>query len=207
MINLDDLNLDPLRPLLPLPLWQKVAGLVAISLLIVGLYVYLGLMPLLDDISAQESQVEQQKMLLVKNRRLASDLPRKREEFAKLEIQLKAALSMLPKESQIPDLLESVSRAGVDSGLEVSNFTPKGERAQQLYAEVPVDVELKGSFRQFMTFLKRVGEMPRIVAVKNLEMNKVGDTGAMVVRGNVLTYRFVEQTGKSKKKNRKSRGR
>ncbi|OIO71969.1 MAG: pilus assembly protein PilO [Zetaproteobacteria bacterium CG_4_9_14_3_um_filter_49_83] len=197
-MNIEDINVDALRPLLPLPLWQKIAGLSAVVLLIMGLYINFGLKPLLDEITTEESQVQQQKDLLVKNQRLASDLPKKREEFDKLEIQLKAALSMLPKQSQIPDLLESVSRSGVDSGLEFSTFSPKNEKAQPLYAEVPVDVSLTGSFRQFLTFLKRVGELPRIVAVKNVEMSRQGDGAVISVKGNVMTYRFVEQSDKTK---------
>lgn len=205
-MNLEELNLDALRPLLPLPLWQKIAGLVGIVVVIIGGYVYLGLMPLLDDIGREEVKVQQQQEDLIANQKLASDLPRKKEEFARLEVQLKAALSMLPKKSQIPDLLESVSRAGVDSGLEFTTFSPKNEKAQPLYAEVPVDVSMTGTFRQFLTFLKRVGELPRIVAVKNLDMNKrLGDNNEVVVKGNVLTYRFVEGSNDNKKK--KVRGR
>jgi len=207
-MNFDELNLDALHPLLPLPLWQKLVGLAGIVVVVLGLYVYLSLMPLIDEIHSQEAQVTEQKKQLLENQRLAGDLPRKREEFARLEVQLKAALSMLPKKSQIPDLLESVSRAGTDSGLEFAVFTPKNERGQPLYAEVPVDVNMMGTFRQFLTFLKRVGELPRIVAVKNLELGRGSDADVVMIKGNVLTYRFVDQSAKSsKKKKKKVRGR
>jgi len=192
-MNVDALNLDFLRPLLPLPLWQKLVALVVIIVVIIAGYFFLGWQPLQQDIESQQAQVEQQRIMLKKNQRLAKDLPRKRAEFAKLEKQLKVALNMLPKKSQIPDLLESVSWAGKDSGLEFSVFKPKGESPKQIYAEVPVDISVKGTYRQLLTFLKRVGEMPRIVAIKNLNITQSKAGGNLLVKGNVITYRFIEK--------------
>jgi len=199
-MNLDMLNLDALRPILPLPLWQKLLGLAAVFILMIVGFLYLDLMPLEENIERMKSQVERERIQLKKNQLLAKDLPKKREEFAKLEKQLTVALNMLPKKSQIPDLLENVSWAGKDSGLDFALFTPKAENVQQIYAEVPVDVSVKGSFRQLMTFLKRVGEMPRIVAVKNLNLVKGKTEDNLTIKGNVVTYRFVEApAGKSVK--------
>jgi len=190
-MNLEALNLDALRPILPIPMWQKAVALTASFVLIVLLYIYLGWMPLQDKIDQQQSQVEGQQMLLKKNQMLARNLPKKKAEFAELEKQLKIALNMLPKKSQIPDLLESVSWAGKDSGLEFTVFTPKPEIVKQIYAEVPVSLNVSGSYRQFLTFLKRVGEMPRIVAVKNITISS-GQGDELSVAGNIMTYRFVE---------------
>ncbi|MDX8403676.1 MAG: type 4a pilus biogenesis protein PilO [Mariprofundaceae bacterium] len=191
-MNLDALNLDVLRPILPIPAWQKLIALAAVFVLIIVSYLYLGWMPLQESIENQQRQVEMQKIQLKKNQALAKDLPRKRAEFAKLEKQLKAALNMLPKKSQIPDLLENVSWAGKDSGLEFSIFTPKGEVVKQIYAEVPVNISVLGSYRQLLTFLKRVGEMPRIVAIKDLTLTQGKAGGDLAVKGSVVTYRFVE---------------
>lgn len=192
-MNLDALNLDTLRQILPIPMWQKLVVLAAIFVLIIVSYLYLGWVPLQDAIESKKQQVETQRMLFKRNQMLARDLPKKREEFAELEKSLKVALNMLPKKSQIPDLLESVSWAGKDSGLEFSNFTPKGESVKQIYAEVPVDLSVSGTFRQLLTFLKRVGEMPRIVSVRNLALSQDKIGGVLKIEGDVITYRFVEQ--------------
>jgi len=194
-MNLDSLNLsvlDALRPMLPLPAWQKLTALAAAFVLLVAAYLYFGWMPIQDAIKSQTAQVEQQRILLKKNERLAKDLPRKQAEYAQLEKQLMVALNMLPKQSQIPDLLENVSWAGKDSGLDFSTFKPTGEVVKQIYAEVPVSLEVSGSYRQLLTFLKRVGEMPRIVDVKNLTLTQPSVGDQLVVRGQVVTYRFVE---------------
>ena len=199
-MKLDSLDLSflqVLRPLLPLPLWQKVAAVVAGFVLILAAYIYLGWMPLQDAITGQKQQVAQQEAVLRRNQMLAKDLPRKRKEYASLEKQLTIALNMLPKESEIPDLLENVSWAGKDSGLEFKVFKPLGEVSRQFYAEVPVDIDVSGTYNQMLTFLKRVGEMPRIVDVRNLRMGQRVAGGPLSIQGKVVTYRFIEKPAKA----------
>jgi len=195
---------ESLRPLLPLPVWQKLLTLVVTFTVIVAAYIYLGWMPIQEEITRQESQLKMQQSLLVKNQRLAHDLPRKQKEYANLEKQLKVALNMLPKKSQIPDLLENVSWAGKDSGLEFRIFKPEQEVAKQIYAEVPVSLQITGSFRQLLTFLKRVGEMPRIVDIKNLTLTQAKND-ELFVQGKAVTYRFVEAKPESEPKGRRRR--
>jgi len=107
---------------------------------------------------------------------------------------------MLPKKSQIPDLLENVSWAGKDSGLEFKTFKPGREISKQIYAEVPVAFNISGSFRQLLTFLKRVGEMSRIVDVKNMQLSRGKSAGMLAVKGQAVTYRFVEAGAKKGRK-------
>lgn len=192
-----------LRPILPLPLWQKLIALGGTLLLVVAVYLYMGWMPLQEAIENQQAQVEMQRLLLIKNQKLARDLPRKKEEYAILEKQLTVALNMLPKKSQIPDLLENVSWAGIDSGLEFKSFIPQGEVTKQIYAEVPVNFNISGSYRQLLTFLKRVGEMPRIVDIKGLTLTQPGGGNVLSVQGRAITYRFVEGQAKEPAKGRR----
>jgi type IV pilus assembly protein PilO len=194
---------EALRPILPLPLWQKLAVLFITFALIAGVYFYVGWMPVQELIARQASEVKLQKVLLRRNQNLAQDLPRKKKEYAKLEKQLKVALNMLPKKSQIPDLLENVSWAGKDSGLEFRDFIPGSEIARQIYAEVPVSFNISGSYRQLLTFLKRVGEMPRIVDVKNLTLSQAEAGNELTVQGQAVTYRFVEEKAKNERKGRR----
>jgi len=194
-MNMESLNLDFFRPMLRLPLWQKLLGLLLMVVVLLGAYYVMGWTPVQEEIAQQKAQVEQQQMLLKKHQRLAQNLPKKRAEYEQLKKQLAIALQLLPKKSQIPDLLESVTRAGKDSGLEFTVFKPRGESVKEIYAEVPVDIAVTGTFRQLLTFLTRVGELPRIVAVKNLTIRQT-PSGQLDIKGNVMTYRFVEHEPK-----------
>ncbi len=191
---------ESLRPMLPLPLWHKLLFLLAAFAVIVAGYFYMGWTPLQESITKQQTAMQFQKKMLQRNQHLAHDLPRKQKEYAKLETQLKVALNMLPRKSQIPDLLENVSWAGKDSGLEFKTFKPGKEVSKLIYAEVPVKFLISGSFRQLLTFLKRVGEMPRIVDVKNMRLTPGETAGELSVKGLAVTYRFVEAQAKKGRK-------
>ena len=194
---------ESLRSMLPLPLWQKLTFLLAVFVLMMASYFYFGWIPLQESITKQESQLQLQKIMLLKNQRMAHNLARKQKEYAKLEKQLKVALNMLPKKSQIPELLENVSWAGKDSGLEFKMFKPGRDVTRQIYAEVPVTFNIGGSFRQLLTFLKRVGEMPRIVDVKNLVLTKGNADNMLSISGQAVTYRFVDDKPKKARKGRR----
>ncbi|MDX8384612.1 MAG: type 4a pilus biogenesis protein PilO [Ghiorsea sp.] len=200
-MNFDALNLDALRPIIPFPMATKLLVLVIVFVAICVGYFFMIWSPLQDAIEAEKAQVESQRVQLRKNERLASNIPKKKKEYKNLQKQLKVALNMLPKQSQIPDLLEGVTWAGKDSGLSFSTFKPGLESVKSIYAEVPVSLALSGTYRQFLTFLKRVGEMPRIVDVKELSFT-VGSGQQLKVSGQAVTYRFIDENKKKKKKKR-----
>lgn len=198
-MNFDAINLDVLRPLIPLPLLTKLVALAVVLVFICIGYYFIVWSPLQDSIVAEKKQVEHQRVMLKKNQHLASNTPKKQEEYKLLQKQLKIALNMLPKKSQIPDLLEGVTWAGKDSGLAFSTFKPAPESVKSIYAEVPVALSVSGTFKQLLTFLKRVGEMPRIVDVKDLSLAS-GSGQDLEILGQAVTYRFVDaEKGKAKR--------
>ncbi|RMH61926.1 MAG: pilus assembly protein PilO [Zetaproteobacteria bacterium] len=187
-----DRLLDACRPLLGYPMRQKVLALLVGLVLLAGLYDSLLWMPLQEEMDTLREQVQQQRDKLAHHQKLASKLPEKKQEYEQLRHDLQLALNMLPKKSQIDTLLADVSWAGKDAGLEFSTFAPQPEVRRELYAEVPVAISLSGSFKQLLSFLKRVGEMPRIVEVKELSIQRGKGRDALEVSGQVVTYRFVE---------------
>lgn len=194
-MNFDmDLNLpklDVLRPVLGLPVWQCVAGLAGTVVLLLAGYVFLVWMPGQDKINGIENDIRHQQVILQRNLQIVKDLPRMKLQFEEMKRQLKLAKSMLPDKSQIPDLLEGVSRAGKDAGLEFSVFQPRPEERKALHAEVPVTLNMTGTFRQVALFLRTVGEMQRIVDVKKLSFAQ-GKNGILQISGQAVTYRLLD---------------
>lgn len=198
-MNLDALNLDALRPLIPLPLVVKISAVAGVFVAIIVAFYLISVVPMQEEIAQEELAIESQRLLLQKNQRLAQNIPKKKEEYKALQKQLKIALNMLPKKSQIPDILEGVTWAGKDSGLTFTQFKPGKESVKSIYAEVPVALNVEGSFKQLLTFLKRVGEMSRIVDIKNLSLT-VDEGQVLKVKGEAVTYRFVSNAAKKKRK-------
>jgi len=88
------------------------------------------------------------------------------------------------------------------------------ENTRQFWAEVPVDIDITGTYKQLATFLKRVGEMPRIVDIQGLKLSYSKKGGALNVGGKAVTYRFIEledqkesgKTGKARKARKRPGG-
>lgn len=192
-------RLDALRPMLAWPAWQLVGGLALAVVLIIAGYVFSFWMPLQDQIKSTEDSIKQQQSIYQRNLHTWNDLPRKKRQFERLKQELELARTMLPEKSQIPDLLDGVSRAGRKAGLEFSIFQPQAEIRRELHAEVPVLLEMKGTFRQIALFLRSVGEMKRIVDVQNLTFVS-GKGNILTVRGKALTYRLLDDSELRKNK-------
>jgi type IV pilus assembly protein PilO len=113
-----------------------------------------------------------------------------------LSAQLRLAEARLPDQKEIPDLLSAVSSAGRESGLEILLFRQKPERFQDFYAEVPVEVLVRGNYHQVATFFDRVGKLDRIVNVSDISMkspNVEGDTMIVDTACSAITFRFLDE--------------
>ena len=89
------------------------------------------------------------------NRRIAADIPRFQKEKADLEEQLKKALSQLPNEKEIPNLIDSISESARKSGLKVILFQPGQETQRGFYADIPSTWKSRGRSKVFMIFALR----------------------------------------------------
>jgi type IV pilus assembly protein PilO len=128
--------------------------------------------------------------------RLIANLDEERTAVRELQAQVRRAEVQLPDGKEIPELLSAISSAGRESGLEVLLFRQKPERYQDFYAEVPVDVLVRGNYQQVATFFDRVGQLDRIVNVSDISMKEPkAESGSMIVNTScsAVTFRFLDE--------------
>jgi len=103
---------------------------------------------------------------------------------------------VLPKASEIPSFIDSIHTQATLAGLEIVSFTPMPEQPQDVYARIPVAMEVAGSYHQIARFAKVVGELKRIVNIENLELGGPGVRDGVVqlhARFVAATFRFQER--------------
>ena len=128
--------------------------------------------------------------------KLVANLGKLQETVRELGAQLKQAEARLPDSKEIPDLLSSISSAGRDSGLEVLTFRQRTEQLKDFYAEVPVDVTVRGNYHEVATFFDRVGQLDRIVNVGDIVMQgprREGDEMIVETLCSATTFRFLDE--------------
>ena len=188
-----------LEKLLKLPLYQRVAILAVLVVLLVGAFTWVALLPEYEKIGEMDRDLSRLEADLIQKQRIANNLPKFKAEFLKLEEQLKAALTQLPNKKEIPSLLTNLATIARDNGLDVVSFSPRGEVSKGFYAEVPGSVDLVGTYHQIAEFALAVSKLSRIVNLSNLELSspKVeGDVAVLKIKCKVTTFRFVDNVDK-----------
>jgi type IV pilus assembly protein PilO len=115
-------------------------------------------------------------------------------ELAAVELQLKAASLLLPKQKEIPSLLTNISEQGSNSGLEFISFQPRDERNEQFYAIIPVAITVSGTYHKIGSFLDKTSKLNRIVSVNNISLGSPKVTSGEVILTasmELVTYRFL----------------
>lgn len=197
-VDLKNINLDVIKKL---PMKQKAYILAGVLVLISGLYWYFVYNPKSVELAGLVANLEKLKAELNESRAIAADLPKFREEVARLNEELKNALLELPDKKEIPSLLTNISNLGTSSGLEFIRFKPLAEAPAGFYAKVPVEINVKGTFHEVATFFEQVGKLSRIVNITDVNMGSAkGEGEKLILTTSCLatTYRFIE--GESVKK-------
>jgi type IV pilus assembly protein PilO len=185
----------------------RILILVGTIVLIGGLFVYFIYLPKTQAIKETTEEIEKLNQNLKVAVMTAKKLPQLRAKKAQVDTQFKEALKLLPDKKEIPSLLKKVTQLGNDSKLDFRLFLPRAERAKDFYMEIPVGIEVRGSYHDTVVFFDRVGHMERIMNILNVSMKPVKANSTMLITNcDAVTYRFkgeTDATPKTKKKRKR----
>ena len=187
--------------ILDLPRQQKIGVLAGLVVAILLLDYFLFYSPRSDEISKLTQEVENQRNERDKKKKEAANIPKLKEQMAQLDGRLKEAVAQLPDRKEIPDLLSSISNKVRESGLDILIFRPRAENIQEFYAEIPVDIVVKGGFHNVATFFDEVGRFNRLVNIANIELRNPKakeDQVIMDVSTVATTFRFLDEAERGK---------
>jgi len=132
-----------------------------------------------------KSQLESLDQIKAKEITLLSEFKIKANQAAKLDLykeqltEMKATfgalLRQLPEKTDVESLIVDVSQTALANGLEVKKFQPSSEIKKGFYAELPIALQVTGTFHQLATFISGVAALPRIVTIHNMQLTPVKD--------------------------------
>lgn len=174
----------------------------------IAVFTLLLVMPKLDEFERLQNRINSLQTEIANLAKVANEIEQHRADLAQTEEQLQALSLLLPEEKEIPLLLTNISNLGTNSGLDFLLFRPQNEVRREFYAEIPVDIAVRGPYHNVGLFLDKISKLPRIVTVNNLNMGSPTRSGNQMYLNTtftLLTYRFVEpepeatkaQTGKT----------
>jgi type IV pilus assembly protein PilO len=183
--------------------WPLIFRAIAISLifLIVAIggtyqFVWKDKIPQLQQVEQQEKDL---RATFESKQKLAANFDAYKAQLDEVERTFGAMLRQLPGETEVPSLLVDISQTGLAAGLEERLFQPLNESAREAYAELPIRIQLVGTYHELGQFVSGVAALPRIVTLHDVALapvsarDKSGSAGELVMNVTAKTYRYIEE--------------
>jgi type IV pilus assembly protein PilO len=174
------------------------AGAVVLLLALGFFYVY---QPRADQISRLTEEVNKVRDDRNKKQKIAANLAALERDLKEWDAKLKMVIAQLPDSREIPDLLSSISTKAREAGLDIILFRPRPENLKDFYAEIPVDIVVRGGFSSAVAFFDEVGKFNRLVNIDNIDFKNpkvTGDQVGLEISTLATTYRFLDEAERKK---------
>src|SRR5580692_3734843 len=171
MSVLDELRaLDPRDPgRWPLAVRAGAVGLcfLAVAIGLIYVFVWQDRMPELQQRQTEEQQLRSE--FRTKHAK-AVNLAVYKQQLTDIEKSFGALLRQLPSRTEVPNLLVDISQTGLAAALEEKLFQPGPEVKKDFYAELPIHIQLTGSYHEFGAFVSGIAALPRIVTLHDIQI-------------------------------------
>ncbi|MGB6211671.1 type 4a pilus biogenesis protein PilO [Pseudomonas mandelii] len=126
---------------------------------------------------------------------MAANLELYTQQMKEMENSFGVLLRQLPSDTEVPGLLEDITRTGLGSGLEFEEIKLLPEVAQQFYIELPIQITVTGAYHDLATFVSGVAGLPRIVTLHDFDLAPADPEGGPKLRMSILakTYRYNDK--------------
>jgi type IV pilus assembly protein PilO len=176
--------------------WPKAAKIV-LSIFLVVLVLSLGYVLMISDQIKQLERVTAQELTLKQKYQakyhVAANLEIFEEQMIEAEAMFAKQLKSLPESHETPGLLDDITFVGTTTGLDFVKLNWQPEIEQEIYVELPIDIEVLGSYHEFGQFVSRIAGLPRIVTLHNFDINLQNQaSGYLTLKLQAKTYRYRE---------------
>ena len=176
------------------PAIKAIAGaLLMVLVLALGYNFYLSdLESQLDSKREEETTLKEQ---FASKARMAANLELYTQQMKEMENSFGVLLRQLPSDTEVPGLLEDITRTGLGSGLEFEEIKLLPEVTQPFYIELPIQITVTGAYHDLATFVSGVAGLPRIVTLHDFDIAPANPDGGTKLRMSILakTYRYNDK--------------
>ena len=165
---------------------------------LMGVVLFLGyklvIVSQIEELEVVEQKEQELSQTFETRQKRASQLPLYQTQLAEMEHVFGDLLKQLPSNVEIPGLILDISEKGLSNGLELELFEPTGDVLMDFYAEKPIKIIAKGSYRELATFVSDIAGLPRIVTISDITLKPEADTDMLRMEAMVRTYRYLDDT-------------
>jgi type IV pilus assembly protein PilO len=193
-VMMDFKTLDPKDP----GLWPLIPRIVILFSLFAGLlaaawgFGALGWSVQLEELKVKQEQETKHKEDWLSKKKQAVNLDEYRRQLAEIDRSFGALLKQLPNKAEMGDMLVDINKAAQARGLLVELFKPGGEAAREFYAEVPITLNLTGSYHDIGAFTGDLAKLPRIVTLNDISLT-ANPNATLALKTTAKTFRYLDE--------------
>jgi len=188
-----------------LPMYAKVILALAPGVIIAAVVIFLFIVPKNKEIKELELKIAAQENEIAKDQAKADKLPQLTFENERLRNRLNELKQQLPEEKEVSTLLKQVSDLCIRSGMKVGLWKPEQRKTHTsgIVYEIPVRVELSGTYHNLGYFFSSLTKFNRIVNISDIRLSEPKpDKGISTERITFVATTFSavpeEEIGKAK---------
>ncbi|MFT3801338.1 MAG: type 4a pilus biogenesis protein PilO [Burkholderiaceae bacterium] len=172
-----------------LPRITLLVGLV-IGLLVLAYFAYW--QGQIEDLERRQAEEVTLKAAFVDKMKQAVNLEILRKQKEVVSTYVSMLEKQLPSKAEMDALLSDINQAGVGRGLQFDLFKPGAVVARDYYAELPINVQLNGTYHDLGAFTSDISNLPRIVTLNNLNIQLQEKTGKLKMDAIAKTFRYLD---------------
>lgn len=186
-IDIADLELSEVATW-PLAARRTVLVLFAALTLLLGYSVLLS--PALDALGRAAQEEQRLRDELRTQAPYAAAVPALQDQQALLVERFEALLGQLPTETEVPALLDDISRVGMESGLKFRAIALQPEQLDAYYYTLPIAIEVEGAYHDLGRFMSGLAALSRIVTLHDFSLIPKDEDERLLLKLEARTYRY-----------------
>jgi type IV pilus assembly protein PilO len=194
-VNLQDLNELDLNNIGVWPTPVKLILVLVVCVIVAFAGYHFDTKKQLERLEQIERKEQQLRADFEKKQKKAASLAAYRKQLEEMKESFGAMLRQLPNKTEVAELLVDVSQTGLATGLEFELFKPSAEVPREFYAELPIEIKVKGNYHEFGNFISGIAALPRIVTIHDIKISSGKDKKeqGLLLTATAKTYRYLDE--------------
>lgn len=173
----------------PISVHLLVGGVLLLTTMVIGGVTFIR--PTNEKLNSIIYKEETLKKDYVDKKKMAANLDLYLEQLEQVKNDSEVLLKQLPVKSEMESLLVDINQAGLSRGLVFELFKPEKEKMLKFYAEQPISVRVKGSYKSLGEFASDVSQLSRVVILTDMNLSTKDNLVVMDVT--TKTFRYLDQ--------------
>lgn len=151
--------------------------------------------PLQGELTAKQTELEKKKKEVAKGETFKAQRDAKLREIEELGEKSQATAKQLPHSPNIPEVLKALADNADRAGLDFISIKPHEAKAREFIYETPLEVQLKGSYVQIMSFLDATVNLTRVIRIDKMNLSSPTTRGliaSLTTNVTLLSYHVDE---------------